>query len=266
MKDFTPGKEWLDMCTSTSHFCLEGWEWDWPSYLMKWWAAGQICMACWSRTQTQPKSWKVPIAMQSQFPYRQWSYLLCNINIQGAIIDIFLICLLCKVFYEIIDSHHISTVSFGIFLPCEKKVNMFKRTSRQNRKHSFAFFIHSFSFVLTELWQEALISRNNIIIKWKPGLNDTMDETADCKPAHSQTPPCAQLACGSRPTSDQPGHQQKHSRHRKQEDQNLWHGTVIGHIGRNQEIPWPVGMKVSRCWYSIHSLQCWQNGEVFTSI
>lgn len=116
-------------------------------------------------------------------------------------------------------------------------------------------FVHVFFlFVLTQLWQEALVSWNNIIVQWEPALNDAMDETTNGKPAHSQTPPCPQPAGGTCLAGGQPGHKQKHPRHRKQEHQNLWHRSVIGDIGGNQKVPWPVGMKNSSCWFGIHHL------------
>lgn len=149
------------------------------------------------------------------------------------------------------NSHYISTVSFGVLFPCETKRKHFNLKSIPI-PHHHSFLNRLLWFVLTELRQEALVSWNGIIIQREPALNDTMDETADSKPAHSQTPPCPQP--GPSPARDQPGHKQEHPWHRKQERQNLWHRSVISHIGGNQKVPWPVGMKNSSCWCGIHHL------------
>lgn len=74
-----------------------------------------------------------------------------------------------------------------------------------------------------------------------------MDETANSEPAHSQTPPRPQAAGGPFPAGDQPGHKQKDPRHGKQECDNLGHRAVIGDVGGNDKISWPVWMENVGC-------------------
>lgn len=107
-----------------------------------------------------------------------------------------------------------------------------------------------FSSVLTQLWQDALVSWNDIVIKREPALNDYMYEPTNGKPAHCQTPPSPQALF----PSDQPGHQQKQPGHREKEHQDLWHRPDIGHVAGNQKVPWPVWVKNPSCWCSIHDL------------
>lgn len=133
--------------------------------------------------------------------------------------------------------------------PERRKLNIFNHSL-----YTFLNMLFLFTWLLTQLWQEALVCWNNIIIQWEPSLYDAMDETTDSKPTHSQTPPCPQPASFPFLTGDQPGHKQKEPRHRKQEHQNLWHGSVIGHIRGNQKVPWPIGMQNSSCWCGIHCL------------
>lgn len=176
---------------------------------------------------------------------------------QGTIRYSFVHSFLCqRSFCERINSHHVSTVSFGVLFPWEEKSEYIhlKSTFRLYEQNFLNMLLFVCLFIRTELWQEALVSWNDIIVQWEPGLNDTMDETTNGKPAHSQTPPCPQPAGGPFPAGDQPGRKHKHPRHRKQERQNLWHRSVIGDIGGNQKVPWPVGMKKLGCWCGIHHL------------
>ena len=95
---------------------------------------------------------------------------------------------------------------------------------------------------LTQLRQEAMVGRDDFIVEGEPALYDAMNEAAHGKPAQGQTASDPQPAPGPLPSSYQPGSDQEGPRYREKEHQDLGHGTVIGHVVWDGEVPWPIGM------------------------